>query len=497
MLQMTISSIFKTVKADRYLREGLTGVLIAFVCGAGFYALSVPWFGTADEIHHLDYSWRVYNAELPVFEDGVTMPVERSAPSFQSSSQHPPLYYAVLAPFVGPFIDSGNWQIATALGRFITILIGVANIAVLAWAGWFFGGKRRRLYAIALPGIMTSLAPFVLFAGAIYNDMLIVFATTSVLIVCAYIIKKGLNPVGAVSLAALVAIGMMSRASFVSMLAIVVVSVFGAVIFNSKDEIYVKLVKSMLYSLLVVAPGLIASGWFYWRNFQLSGDWSRSAPTTWSRDLLGRDYRPLSEVLGGKNLWLLLPEGLFGRPWRALSGAGRTINTIVSTLVFAFLGVGSSYVAFTKKAWKDLDRKQLLIFCLFVAHMLFILGQQIVHATGYGAFNVRYFLPIWLPLGLIILYGAFSFSRLKAYMAILMIILGWVSSMGATVNLMFGRHGVSWDNITPWLRSEGFLTSEIHAVILVALLFGLCMGVIMQAKAITSIYKANDINLSL
>ncbi|WP_316311715.1 hypothetical protein, partial [Clavibacter michiganensis] len=88
-------------------------------------------------------------------------------------AQHPPLYYLVLAPVVGPLFDSGDALAAVLAGRVMSAVMAGGVVLASAWAAW-----RCFPTARLLPGAVAVVTAFagmlVQQGGSIYNDVLFV-----------------------------------------------------------------------------------------------------------------------------------------------------------------------------------------------------------------------------------------------------------------------------------------------------------------------------------
>lgn len=474
-----------------WTKIGVIGVLIALVFGAGIFASGVPWLRTADAPLHMDYAWQVYHGDLPDFYEGTRAPLGGKSSEVQFVSQHPPLYYAILAPFVGPLLDSGRWQLATAVGRAITIFLSAICAIALAWAGWEIGGKNKHLFAIALPAIATSTTVFIKVAALTYNDILPILATVICFTLLYKIITTGPSTKMTIFLAIASLLGMASRASFISAFLLVLLGIPVSFFIHSTKTIYLKTIDGILHSMFVLVTVLCGIGWFYYINYSLTGNFTRSAPQSWAADLMGRQYKSLSTVLFSKELWLTPIIELYGKEWPKM--LGMRVNSILSALTFA-IGTVSTLITKTKqKFWKKLNPRNIAFISLMVLQILLIFGQQIVHATGYGGYMSRYFLPTILPVGLVLTYGISSLSKNKILAIMPFVLLGWVTVVGNTLRFIIGRYNIgSQDQL--W-KSLVMAVTEVNGIpyIIIPILFGgLAIGIGIQTLALWKLTFFNN-----
>ncbi|MCS5487466.1 hypothetical protein LQK89_10725 [Curtobacterium sp. C1] len=273
---------------------------VVFVVAASVARSFVEPLLRYDEPGHLDYVLSVWNGHLPVFEDGLThqapfgwdMPVQWTA-------QHPPLYYLLLAPVVGPLFDADHALVAVIAGRLVGALITGGVVLGSAWtAARCFPAARR------LPGgvaVVTSLCgQLIQQGGQIYNDVLFVFLLVLACGIAGAAIRSGVGP-GLLTAATLVgAAGMTTRLSFGLWLVALVVSIALArrVQLWRLGGIWARIVATVL----PLAGAGLASGWFYLRNKALSGNIS-GRHVQWGLDNLNRTERPHVEVATSSGFW--------------------------------------------------------------------------------------------------------------------------------------------------------------------------------------------------
>lgn len=115
-------------------RWGVLAAVLGLALAAAAFAAVSPLNGSADEPAHVDYAYQLWHGDFPVFEDGlVLVPEGQPSPPVQFVGQHPPLYYLLLAPVVGPLVDAGHPQAAVLSARGVSLLIAIACLLALAW----------------------------------------------------------------------------------------------------------------------------------------------------------------------------------------------------------------------------------------------------------------------------------------------------------------------------------------------------------------------------
>jgi 4-amino-4-deoxy-L-arabinose transferase-like glycosyltransferase len=294
--QTIISKYLRTTQ-QRLIALGVLGIIFTLISIAGLYAIALPGKGTADAMLHVDYGWQVAHGQLPSFWEGSRVPIGTTHSPVQFVSQHPPLYYLLIAPPIGYFVDHGHWQAGVAVARMITIGIGVLCVLAFAWGGWVLGGKRRAQFAVAVPAIAVSLTPFVKVSGDVMNDTLAILMTTLSLVVTALIIQKGPTRKLVVMLAVVSILGMASRATFVSVLGLSFGGLMAGAWLHTKGSAWKRISRGVIYIVIIASLVLLATGWFYWRNVRASGQWYRSGPQNWAATLLHRPKKSFGQVI--------------------------------------------------------------------------------------------------------------------------------------------------------------------------------------------------------
>lgn len=460
-------------KTKRFLVLGLVGVILCVLFGAGLFGATIPWRGrTIDSSQNLDYAWQLYHGEIPKFWDGPQIDLPYKMPSVQFVSQHPPLYYLLLSPIVGPLIDAGDWKLAILYSRFLTILLGVLLVLVLAWGGWVLGGKKRVLMTVLVPAIGTSFVTVILVTGDIYNDLTTMIFSSLALIISALLIRDGIDKTKVVWLSVVCALGMSTRASFASALVLSLAALIIAAFLNDKGSLYQKMKPAFIAVAFVVAAVVLTIGWFYLNNYFYSGSFYRTASQSWVNEFTGRPKQTYLKVLMDTDYWLVIPRRFYGN-----SVISAPITAIGSYFIFfgsiaaaAFLAVKKSF--FTKK-----NKVAVVIFGLLLAQFVLLMFQQLKHAVPYGAISPRYFLPAILPIALLLAYGATAIRKLGIWPALAIIMFGWFSVINTILwNVKtFGKYKSSnhWQNINTFVYEKLSLPDGTLLLLIVGLVAGL------------------------
>jgi len=474
---------FLSSREKKLVCLGLTGVIVAIIFGWGLFAAAIPWRGTADAPQHLDYAWQLYHGHLPSFWDGTQAPLGDYKFKIQFVSHHPPLYYALLAPVVGPLIDGGHWVMATAYARVFSILIGILCALALAWGGWLVGGKRRALFAVAVPAIGTSLLAFNV-AGDIMNDSLSMLFAILAMVLSILIIQKGLNRNYLAWLTVVCLGGMATRSSFIGTLAVVLVSIVISAQLHAKGSRLKRLFSAAAICAIIVAVLALGTGWFYARNYQLSGSIFRNRPAGSAQQIFHKQYRTLPQVLKDHSIYEMLTTRLYGRPWKILPKvAGETINVRLAGLVSVTVAAG-----FMTFAWRERKSVKLVgwaVIGILALQFALTYGQQIAYAVGYGGLNRRYLLPAWLPFSLYLAAATLYIQKLRGAAVIVVTILGWASVYASIVNYSVFVSNGSY-NSGPWgmLIKAVVDRNNLPFVLVPILIIGLGVGILLESIAL-------------
>jgi len=376
---------------------GVLGVILLYVSVAGIISTAVPWNNKSDTKYHIDYVWRVYNGELPQFAEGVTYTPLKNGAKMHLTASHPPLFYMLHAPFLGPLLKEGNWKGAIALGRAINIFIGVLCIIAFAWAGWTFGGSQKALMAVAVPAVSALMYRFTTLNVVFGNDVLIVLFATLAFICMYKIVEKGLRSKYFWTLGLISILGMATRAPYVVILLVSFASILAAAVLHNKKRLSNGLMLAAIKIALIGVAVALTIGWFYHRNFQASGSWFKSSPDSFDG---GRTYKSLRAVIASTKLWALFYNHSSNAPFLA---------TIITSFAAAgYLSVISSIEKVTIFCRRH--KPQAILIGLMIVATIGILLTQIKFAVGYGSINFRYFLPVLLPIGLFLAYGLTRFK---------------------------------------------------------------------------------------
>lgn len=358
---------------------GLNVLAGAFLATA--FAATSRLLSSSDEAAHVDYAYQVWHGRLPVFEHGLLIsPGFGKVPPVQWVAQHPPLFYVLQAPVVGPFIDHGRYQSAVVAGRAVNVLIAAALVAAVMWAGSKIVPRRPDVWLLA--GTIAAINPWVIrVGGSVYNDNFAALWSTLLLGCTAWMARSGPTR-GRLAL-----FGLVATAAFGSRIQLAVLIAACALV----------LALAWLWdrpprwrALVGLAAGCAAAGsawaWFYVRNWRLSGSVTGGHPEYWAHSLkhVHRQLGPLRAAVD-VDQWLSLFH-VFG--WDASDSLAAVLLWLVP--------VAAACMA-AARLRRSLTRQDAVVAAVLAAIAASILLVQFWYAAGSGSPNPRYLLPLVAP----------------------------------------------------------------------------------------------------
>lgn len=354
-------------------------------------AFTYPPLGSGDEPAHFDYAVSVWHLQLPVFEDGIRHPAPFGVTTpVQWVSQHPPLYYALLAPLVGPLHDGGLPLAAVMAGRSMSALMAGGVVLAAAWAAWrCFPGHRRLPGAVAI--VTAGNGMLVQQGASIYNDVLFVLLVVLACGIAGAAIRSGTGP-GLATAAALVgAAGMSTRLSFALWLAALVVATLCArrVQLGRLRGVAARVVAATV----PLGAAVAASGWFWAHNVATAGNVS-GRRADWGIENMDRVVRPHTEVALDGDFW----TGLWGvyRGTTAPTDPVQWVLLLLPMLVAAAIGIvlWSRRRPETPGARHPGRRPTALVVVMFATVTVLLTAVEVDYVHGGGAPITRYALTV-------------------------------------------------------------------------------------------------------
>lgn len=417
--------------------------------------LKLPLFSSADEVAHLDYAYQVWHHRLPDFYAGIVIdPVRGSGVPVQWVSQHPPLFYLLLAPVVGPLIDGGHVLAAGMTARAVNIALGAAVVWSVGRAAASLFPGRRGLGPVA--ALVTACCSWLMgVSSAVYNDSLAALASTLMLWATGSTILRGPSRRRRVVVVVAASACLLSRLSTVAVVAPCLVALVWEGLASGRDRGRFGRWAGLMTALAAGTGVLATSGWFYLRNLHLTGSVTGGHPE-WSQAHLGRRELALDQVVTPTALRGLLsvfdPTG-----HRSLLGA---LLLVIPAAVLLMV-VATTTVVRPRRPGRharagfrvpDLRRPRLQrpgrragVVAVLVTATVLVLAMQLAYSRGGGAISARYVLPVILPFALSVA-GALTSWRLLAPVLVTAWVVVWARSMVE----WWGALPTSYDAQTAW-----------------------------------------------
>ena len=335
--------------------------------------------------------------------------------------QHPPLFYLLLAPFVGPLAAADHVLAAGFAGRAVNVVITVGLVAAVMWASSALAPSRPQVWLAS--GTVAALYPLVLqVGGAVYNDNLSAAWAALLVGLTARMMRSGATVRRLVLFGLVAAAALWTRSAGVVVIA-VCATTLGAALLVSQPRRW----RNAAGVVIAVAGAVGSSAWFYLRNQRLTGN------------LLGGHFgylphrvkRPLPEVATRVEVWdqLLMIHG-YGWVDRHLATA-----VLVGVPVVVAAAIGVRHVLLSRRVVPELTLAVLLSGLTGA-----VLLTQLMYVSAGGGASERYLAPLTVvvafavgcgltamrPLGPVLLglWAALEFGPLAAHVVAS---LHWVS----------------------------------------------------------------------
>lgn len=383
------------------LVAGLAWGLLTVLCTVTMLSIALPPPGSVDAYWHLDYVYQLWHGHLPQPYGGEWIPPGQTGPpesrgGVHYTAAHPPLFYLLALPVVGPLFATHNLMLITVAARAVNVAIGVALFAALARLGWHLGGRVREPLAVALPTVTMLLVPVAELTGEFYNDLLVTLAVAVALTEAVLALRGGLRTRHVVVMALAATVGIGTKATFVFTLLLLLAVPPVAHVLHGTGSALRRLARGIGPAAAIGAAPTVAWAWFYYRNWRFSGSPLSGVVES---DLPGAGHRTAAQIVAMPEWWLEFPAGWLGvRPWMGDWGP----NVVLALYVFAVTLVASVWW------WRRTRpaRAERVVAGLLLAQVLALWGAQFYHLLGTGSLNWRYLMPAAFVLGMVLVFGA-------------------------------------------------------------------------------------------
>ena len=285
----------------------LTAIVLTSLAVTTARSLITPLYSSGDEMAHADYAYQVWQGRLPIFEEGLAIdPPWGTRPPVQWTAQHPPLFYLLLAPIVGPLTDAGMPLAAGLAGRALNTAITACLCVAVAWAASALETPTTRGRFSLVAAFLTASSFWVMGVGsAIYNDNLGALTITLAIGAALHILQRdpGRHVTALWLILAIASVaGSLTRLASIPFI-LIAVGVVGLRGLLSADRLSLRgdAARAVAIGIAMVA----ASGWFYLRNIRLTGSVTGGHPE-WAQENTGRSTPPVLDVATDPVNWAKL-----------------------------------------------------------------------------------------------------------------------------------------------------------------------------------------------
>lgn len=389
------------------VRTGWMAGAILVLCTIAVVSGTLPPPGSADAYWHIDYVYQLAHGHLPEPYGPQWVMPGRDGPvgspgGVHYTAAHPPLFYLMALPVVGPLFATHSLTLITLGARSVNAVVAVLTFVALARFGWTIGGRIRAQLTVALPVVTLLQIPVIQVAGEFYNDLLVTLFTILILTEAGLALRDGLPRRRLVLMVVWSVAGMSSKATFVFALILALAAIMVAVWRHNSGTWRAKLKAAIPPVLWVGGAPVIAIGWFYLRNYLYSG-----SPLSGVGKVVlpGRTYRSPSDVLTHPQMWTEFINGWAGlRPWG--SGMWPINHTAAHFVVAVSLLSTLVWLVYRRRGGAFWLTSAMLLALVFLIHV-----GQFYHAVGYGAFNWRYLMPGSFVLALLFVVSLLDWGR--------------------------------------------------------------------------------------
>ena len=386
--------------APQLWTAGLIANLITCAGVCVGYALSSPLYGTKDEVAHVDHAYQLWHGTLIRIGEPMRMPqIWGYTLPFDWTGQHPPLFYLLLAPVVGPLTDAGHLLAAGMAARGIAAVITCLVVAAVMWTARQIVPTRPEVSIAA--GLVTALSPALTrLGGVVFNDNLFVLWATLLVGQTVWLLRHGPRTRGLLLFGLYAAAALGTRLPGVVFIGLCATTLGLVWLLAGQRRDWTGVLRLGLVVLLAVA----ANAWFYVRNFRATGSWSGM-----QTDLVGKPGGPLQErevrsvpdVATDPDIWrqLLIPPAL----------QEHVAIGVVLTLAPLVLGLVVGIRSFSRERREPVRVATALLTLTLTAAIVAI---QLDYAAGGGGAYWRYLIPLTIVTSLVTALGLTASPRL-------------------------------------------------------------------------------------
>ncbi|MCU7929656.1 MAG: hypothetical protein KZQ90_02570 [Candidatus Thiodiazotropha sp. (ex Codakia rugifera)] len=444
--------IDKTVDIPLGLWLKISIIVTALFCYL-LVSLTYPLEGHADTNVHLDYAWQISEDLQPEFLQGIKLPLIKKNRDIQFAAHHPPLYYKLLSPVVGYFVDN-NYKLKQVVlsARLFNIVIAITLSVLIIFFARYFNILKLRNFDTYFLILFIFYLPFVKVSSLLFNEVLLVFFIFISWSYSIRILMLGYDVRAFIILLISISLGFYTKVSFLPTLLIAASLLYIGMIKSSKIEggLFSKLRYPTLHLLVLFISALAVSGSFYYGNYEQSGTFYRAADQSWAAIYDSREHKDLYRVITDSHLWWYLFSASLDPGIKYLfNGSVSKLTTFINIIAFISF---FSYVAIQFKKG-NINYKQALVIVAFALTIAAVFMQMIVHAIGYGSINPRYLLPAIIAIVTILASGLLLLGKPSKYIIISYFIFSNLAVLGF---IKFSNQALARG--LEWYQFDHFLT---------------------------------------
>lgn len=391
-------------RADRWVRWGVIGAVVAFTGLVFIWMLSVPLFLPFDENGHVAYGMALMRGHLPAAGSRLhhDFPQLGQHVRFMFVGNHPPLFYAISGPIEWVGWRLGHPHVFLLLTRGLNAVFTAINVVLVAWLAWLVvpsrSPKARATLTVLAAGLTATIPSLVSSAGSIYNDALALVIASALFVVLAKAVRGGVTTTRLVLLAVLSMLGMLTRLAFLPVFATAAGGVLLLTLWpglRRRRPTLRDLRIGILRGAIIVLVTAAGSGWFYYLNWQRYGDLTGGSvlyPLVANRHYApGAQQGILHFATRPVTIWrqLLqvggLPHRFLGNPMELV-----TVLAIIISAALVLAALGSVVRVAGRQALLDGAGRWILLGLLLVLFAAYIEFAQ--HVVQKGGANNRYLL---------------------------------------------------------------------------------------------------------
>jgi hypothetical protein len=392
---------------DRWLlRAGIVGAALAFLGLSLLASLAIQPFLPADESPNAGYALSAVEGRLPRINEPVVaeLPGQRRM-ALQYVAYHPPLYYLLAGVPLRLGLRAGHPMLGFYAARLLTVLLAVGMVALTGVLAAILARRRGPAVAVGAAALMATSGMLVLTSAVIHNDGFATALIAAELVTTVLVLRRGLRTGVCLLLIASAALGLLTRISALSIVALSAAALVAAGLLHPVGGRRRGLLRGVAWAGALTAACALTSGWYYWRNMQLYGDPTAQAYTADLLRALG-DNRPQPPSFAQ----FILDPDAYGRQVLRMFGAyaanGLSV-AVVSPARWAiaaiWLAVAAGIVALGIRRlragrWPAADHRLLVgsaVAALLALQVVAIFLEIANHVVQGGAANARYLVPAW------------------------------------------------------------------------------------------------------